>query len=174
MSHHAPAGMDPELAAILPAITGTAGEFRHRQHIHLTFWAIRQYGMPAAAGKICTWLRHITVYANAPQKYNQTVSRAWVELVAHHVSTDPDCADFAAFAARNPMLLDKRLLSRHYRSVTLASTRARQDWVEPDLTPFPWTSQGNAGTRSVTQRQDAIHNDGYNISPAPPGSERHI
>jgi hypothetical protein len=140
MSHHTPAGLDPELAAVLPAITGAAGEFRHRQHIHLTFWAIRQYGMPAAAGKVCDWIRHITVYANAPQKYNHTISRAWVELVAHHVGADPDCADFETFAARNPLLLDKRLLSRHYRSATLAGPQARRHWVEPDLTPFPWAA----------------------------------
>lgn len=140
MSHHTPADLDPELAAVLPAITGAAGESRHRQHIHLTFWAIRQYGMPTAAGKVCGWIRHITVYANAPQKYNHTISRAWVELVAHHVSVDPDCADFETFAARNPLLLDKRLLGRHYRSATLAGPRARQHWVEPDLTPFPWAA----------------------------------
>lgn len=147
MSHHPHEAADPELAAMLPVITGTAGaegggtegagEFRHRQHIHLAFLAVRQYGMPTATDRICSWIRHMTVYANAPQKYNHTVSRAWVELVAHHVSADPDCADFDSFAVRYPPLLDKRLLGRHYRSATLASTRARQDWVEPDLAPFP-------------------------------------
>jgi hypothetical protein len=44
-----------------------------------------------------------------------------VELVAHHVAADPDCADFGVFADRNPALLDKRLLGRHYRSSTLAA-----------------------------------------------------
>ena len=32
----------------------------------------------------------------------------------------------------------KRLLTRHYRSSTLASEQARTGWVEPDLAPFPW------------------------------------
>lgn len=129
---------DPELAAILPGITGPGGQFRHRQHINLAYYAIRRYGMPEAIGKVCGWIRNLTAYERAPQKYHYTVSRAWVELVAHHVAADPGCPDFGAFADRNPALLDKRLLSRHYRSSTLAAGPARSGWVEPDLLPFPW------------------------------------
>jgi hypothetical protein len=97
--------------------------------------------MPDAIGTICGWIRQIAGYERAPQKYHHTVSRAWVELVAHHVAADPDCADFDAFADRNPALLDKRLLGRHYRSSTLAAGPARDGWVEPDLRPFPWPGQ---------------------------------
>jgi hypothetical protein len=155
LPHQTPAGphgaVDPELAAILPAITGPAGQFRHRQHINLAFLAVQRYGMPAATGKVCTWIRRIAAYERAPQKYHHTVSRAWVEIVAHHVGTDPDSpdypdgGDFDRFVGRNPALLDKRLLSQHYRSATLASGPARDGWVEPDLLPFPWSAQGAAG-----------------------------
>jgi hypothetical protein len=131
---------DPELAAILPGITGPGGQFRHREHINLAFLAVRRYGMPAAIGVICTWIRQIAAYERAPQKYHHTVSQAWVELVAHHVAADPGCTDFEAFASRNPALLDKRLLGRHYQSSTLAAQQARHDWVEPDLLPFPWSA----------------------------------
>jgi len=134
---------DAELAAILPEITGPGGQFRHRQHIHLAFLAVRRYGMPEATARICDWIRHIAAYERAPQKYHHTVSRAWVEIVAHHVGADPDCADFDTFAGRHPALLDKRLLGRHYRSSTLAAGPARSGWVEPDLVPFPWSAQGS-------------------------------
>jgi hypothetical protein len=151
--HHLPNLADPELAAILPAITGPTGEFRHRQHIHLAFWAVRRYGMPDAIERVCEWIRHMAAYQRAPQKYHHTVSRAWMELVAHHVTGDrlsgipagthppSGDADFDAFTGRHPALLDKRLLSRHYRSATLASGPARRGWVEPDLAPFPWSGQ---------------------------------
>jgi hypothetical protein len=46
--------------------------------------------------------------------------------------------DFDTFAARNAPLLDKRLLTRFYRPATLAGSRSRTEWVEPDLAPFPW------------------------------------
>jgi hypothetical protein len=130
---------DAELAAILPEVTGPSGQFRHRQHIHLAFLAVRRYGMPEATTRICEWIQRIAAYERAPQKYHHTVSRAWVEIVAHHVDDDPDCTDFGTFAARHPALLDKRLLTRHYRSSTLAAAPARRDWVEPDLLPFPWS-----------------------------------
>jgi hypothetical protein len=145
MPHHGPP--DAELAAILPAITGPGGQFRHRQHVNLAFLAVRRYGMPEATDRICTWIRHIAGYerapgaTGAPQKYHHTVSRAWVEIVAHHVQADPDCAGFDACAGRHPALMDKRLLSRHYRSATLAGEPARRGWVEPDLLPFPWSAQ---------------------------------
>ena len=141
--HHSAAGhhgvADPELPAILAAISEPTGEFRHRQHVNLAFLAVRRYGMPEATGKICAWIRQIAGYERAPQKYHHTVSRAWVELVAHHVAADLECSDFDDFADRNPALLDKRLLSRHYRSSTLAARPARSGWVEPDLVPFPWS-----------------------------------
>jgi len=145
--HEAAAGShgsaDAELAEILPGITGPSGQFRHRQHINLAFMAVRRYGVPEATGRICDWIQRIAAYQRAPQKYHHTVSRAWVEIVAYHVDADPDCADFDTFATRNPALLDKRLLSRHYRSSTLAADAARRGWVEPDLAPFPWTAQGS-------------------------------
>ncbi len=130
-----------ELTALLPEITGPSGRFRHRQHIHLAFLAVRRYGMPEATARICDWIQHIAAYERAPQKYHHTVSRAWVENVAHHATADPDCADFGIFADRHPALLDKRLLARHYRSSTLAAAPARIGWVEPDLLPFPWRSR---------------------------------
>jgi hypothetical protein len=138
MSHpHGPA--DADLAAIWPEITGADEDFGHRQHINLAFLAVRRYGMPEAITRICDWIQHIAAYARAPQKYHYTVSRAWVEIVAYHIEADPGCADFGTFAVRHSGLLDKRLLSRHYRSSTLAAPTARHGWVEPDLLPFPWS-----------------------------------
>ena len=116
----------------------SADAFGHRQHVHLTWLAVRRAGMPAAVTVVSEGIRRTARYAGAPQKYHVTVSRAWVELVAHHTGEDPT-PDFSAFTGRNPELLDKRLLTRFYRSTTLADVRARSGWVEPDLAPFPWT-----------------------------------
>jgi hypothetical protein len=148
-SHAHQRGADPELEAILREIIGPDGGFRHRQHINLAFLAVRRYGMPGAVDKVCAWIRAIAAAEGASRKYHHTVSRAWVELVAHHALADAGAEDrhgrdgredFDAFVRRHPALLDKRLLSRHYRSTTLASERARHGWAEPDLVPFPWAA----------------------------------
>lgn len=124
---------------LMAEVMSSADTFGHREHVHLTWLAVRRAGMPAAVPVVSEGIRRTARYAGAPQKYHVTVSRAWVELVAHHVAEDP-IPDFGAFAGNNPELLDKRLLTRFYRSTTLAAARARTGWVEPDLAPFPWTA----------------------------------
>jgi hypothetical protein len=130
--------MPAELAEILAEVALPGGAFRHRQHIHLAFITVRRHGSSRAAELISRWIRHIAAYERAPQKFNATVTRAWTEIVAHHVSADPSATDFETFAGRNPALLDKRLLARHYSSAVLASPAARAGWITPDVEPFPW------------------------------------
>jgi hypothetical protein len=122
---------------LMAEATAAAGTFGHREHVHLTWLAVRRVGMPAAIALVSAGIQRTARYAGAPQKYHVTISRAWVELVAHHTAEREE-PDFAAFADRNPALFDKRLLTRFYRSMTLASAGARRAWVEPDLAPFPW------------------------------------
>ncbi|SOB81141.1 hypothetical protein [Streptomyces sp. 1331.2] len=139
------------------AMTG-AERFGHRQHVRLTWLAVRRHGVDAALGLITDGIRRTAAKAGAPQKFHVTMTRAWVELVAHHLAAHhadaaPDFAEieeieeidgfneFDGFADRHPDLLDKELLARHYRPATLASEQARTAWVEPDLTPFPWADQ---------------------------------
>jgi hypothetical protein len=130
--------MPPELAAVLAEIVPPGGEFRHREHIHLAFLAVQRHGAARAADVMARWITHIAAYERAPQKFNATVTRAWTEMVAHHVASCPPGADFASFAGSNPPLFDKRLLARHYSARLLASPAARAGWVEPDLAGFPW------------------------------------
>ncbi len=122
---------------LMAEVMAGAGRFGHREHVHLTWLAVRRLGVPAAIGLVSDGIRRTARYAGAPQKYHATVSRAWVEIIGYHVAADDGAADFAAFIAGNPALLSKRLLSRHYSSAMLASPRARAGWAEPDLAPFP-------------------------------------
>lgn len=120
-------------------VTGSAPRFGHREHVHLTWLAVRRCGRAAAIDLVSQGIQRTARYAGAPQKYHATISRAWVELIAHHVAED-GTSDFDAFVAGNTALLDKRLLSRFYRSSTLAGPPARAGWVEPDRAPFPWVA----------------------------------
>lgn len=122
---------------LLSEVLSTAPRFGHRQHVHLTWLAVRRCGMPEAIELISSGIQRTARYAGAPQKYHETVSRVWVEAVAFHVEeTGGD--DFDAFVAHHPALLDKRLLTRWYEPSTLAG--AKQTWAEPDRAPFPWVA----------------------------------
>ena len=133
---------NPGFAELMQEVMAGAEHFGHRRHVQLTWLAVRRHGTATAIDLVSAGIQRTARYAGAPQKYHATVSRAWVELVGHHV-TQQDGASwqddgFEAFAERHPALLDKRLLARHYRSATLAGEQARTGWVEPDLAPFPW------------------------------------
>ena len=135
------ATLPAELAAALAEVVPPGGAFRHREHIHLAYLAVQRHGANLAAGVVSGWIRRLAAYQRAPQKYNATVTRAWTEIVAHHMAAAPAAGDFASFADRYPALLDKRLLARHYTARTLASPTARTGWADPDLVPFPWRSR---------------------------------
>jgi hypothetical protein len=110
--------------------------FGHREHVQLAFAAVRAHGMPEAVEHVCAAIKQMAAYNRVPAKYHHTVSRAWVEIVAHHGAAD--AADFDQFIGNNPRLLDKRLLSSHYSNAALSAVAARNGWMEPDLEPFPW------------------------------------
>ncbi len=122
---------------LMSEVLATSPRFGHRQHVQLTWLAVCRYGTADAIGLISDGIRSTARYAGAPQKYHATISRAWVELVGHHTDAS-DAIDFDTFAERNAALLDKRLLSRFYRSSTLDGAEAKTGWVAPDLAPFPW------------------------------------
>jgi len=123
---------------LMKQVTADRPRFGHREHVHLSWLAVRRYGTTDACRLVSDGIRRTARYAGAPQKYHSTVSRAWIELIAYHVA-EHDIADFDAFTARSPALLDKRLLLRFYEPSTLASPGARTGWVEPDRAPFPRT-----------------------------------
>ena len=137
---HDQTAMPAELAATLAEIVPPGGAFRHREHIHLADIAVQRFGPGRATVVVAGWVKQLAAYHRAPQKFHATVTRAWVEIVAHHMAADPSAGDFASFADRYPPLLDKRLLTRHYSSRALASPAARTSWLEPDLAAFPWAS----------------------------------
>ena len=145
MTTHGPApraGSGALFDALMAEAMAGASRFGHREHVHLTWLAVRRCGVAAAVGVVSDGIQRTARYAGAPQKYHATVSRAWVELVGHHAA-ERDEQDFAAFATHHPALLDKRLLTRFYRPATLASPQAKTAWIEPDLTPFPWQAPGD-------------------------------
>ena len=126
---------------LMGEVMSGAERFGHRQHVHLTWLAVRRCGTVAAIRLVSDGIQGLARYAGAPQKYNATVSRAWVELVGHHAGQS-NTADFNAFTDQHPALLNKKLLSHFYSSPTLAGITARTSWVEPDLAPFPWQHRG--------------------------------
>jgi hypothetical protein len=141
---------------LMAEVMAAAQRFGHREHVHLTWLAVRRFGVSVATSLVSSGIQRTARYAGAPQKYHATVSRAWVELIGHHVA---ECGedDFATFADHHPALLGKRLLTRFYRAGTLASPQARTGWVEPDLAPFPWQEADRRQKQARAAAADRRH-----------------
>ncbi|MEU2632600.1 hypothetical protein, partial [Kitasatospora sp. NPDC007106] len=54
---------------LMDEVMATADRFGHRQHVHLTWLAVRRHGTAAAVDLIGDGIRRTARYAGVPQKY---------------------------------------------------------------------------------------------------------
>ena len=72
----------------------------------------------------------------ARTKFHETLTRAWV-LAVQHFMNRASTTSAADFIAKNPELLDSKIMLTHYSASVLFSADARASFVEPDLDPIP-------------------------------------
>ncbi|HEU0026236.1 MAG TPA: hypothetical protein VFQ25_03900 [Ktedonobacterales bacterium] len=111
--------------------------FHHRDHLRLAWYLIRERGLDEATRSIAAGIQRFAAQHGHPEKYHETLTRFWVRVTGHHVKARPDIADFDAFLAAFPPLLDTSLPYQHWRRETMMSQAARARWVEPDLCGLP-------------------------------------
>lgn len=111
--------------------------FRHREHLRLAWVYLRESDLDTAEARVGNGIRRYAEYSGAARKYHETLSRAWVRIVALAMAETPDAAGFDDLLTARPHLLDKKLPLKHYSPARLWNDAARERWVEPDLRPFP-------------------------------------
>lgn len=132
--------MSPQDAAFVAAFEAAAipsAQFHHRQHIHLAWLYIRRHGTAEGARRVAHGIRRFAAAHGATTLYHETITRAWLLLVAAAIRRHPSIDCFDAFVDANPGLLDKETPYVFYRRETLMSDAARAMWVEPDRLPLP-------------------------------------
>ncbi len=121
---------------ILQGILDARGGFGHREHLELAWSYLRLYSFDQAAQGMVAAIRHVAALHGADRKYHETMTRAWLHFVAVHVERW-GASSFEEFLARNPDLLDSKLIGHFYSRELLNSQRARAAWTSPDLRPLP-------------------------------------
>lgn len=127
---------DDEFLAALDRCEFGPHEFPHRAHLRLAHVSVRHHRAAGGEAHVCNAIRRLAAAHGHASKYNATLSRAWVRVVAHCMAARPGL-DFDALLAAHPFLLDKHILLTHYSRATLFGPQARESWVEPDLLPLP-------------------------------------
>ena len=120
----------PELARFLRCEI-VPSEFPHREHVHIAFEMLKRHDFPETVLHFSRTLRAMAHKAGRPEAFHQTVTIAFLSLIAERMESG-GAADFADFARANPDLLEKSLLSRWYGAERLASAAARRTFLLPD------------------------------------------
>jgi hypothetical protein len=108
-----------------------ATSFPHREHVRMAFEMLRRHDFAETVLQFSRALRAMAQQAGKPQAFHQTLTIAFLSLIAERLE-EGSWEDFAAFARDNPELLDKGALARWYRPERLASERARRTFVLPE------------------------------------------
>lgn len=114
-------------------------EFRHADHIRLAWIYVRRYGARQAEERIAETIRRFAISRGDESKYHETVTRAWLRLVAAALKLTPGMTAFDEFLGNHGWLLDRSALSAFYSSVRLSGEIARRGWADPDRMSLPYS-----------------------------------
>jgi hypothetical protein len=111
--------------------------FSHEAHLRLAWIHIQKYGVDDAIENVSTQLKRYTAHVNAADKFNKTITMAAVYAVHHFMQKTPS-GDFFSFIGVNPQLKYqfKSLIQSHYSAAIFTLPAAKNEFLQPDLSPF--------------------------------------
>lgn len=122
---------DDEFIRAFEHATLPAGEFNHAAHVRAGWWYLRHHPIGVAIDRFSQALRLFAAAQGATTKYHETMTVAWMLLLAERLHRSGNL-DWPAFAAAHPELFARpSLLLRYYSAETLASEEARAGFVMP-------------------------------------------
>ncbi len=106
--------------------------FRHGDHLRLAWIQLHTKPFEEALTLVREGIRRYAKHQGADRKFHETVTTAWVKLLATHPETS-----FAEFITNNEHRLNLALLYRFWTPAVLDSEAARTSWIPPDKEPLP-------------------------------------
>lgn len=109
--------------------------FHHADHVRLAFAYLREYPALSALERFSTALKRFAALHGKTQLYNETVTWAYIFLVAERIARSGVAQlHWDRFAENNPDLLVWKggILTRYYQDATLKSDLARRTFIFPD------------------------------------------
>ena len=112
--------------------------FTHRDHVRLAYSCLTGSDVDAACDTVkASLLRYLDHHGVDPEKYHETLTRAWLLAVRHFMAITPPARSAEEFLRKQPRLLESRIMLKHYSRERLFSTDARRGFLEPDRLPIP-------------------------------------
>lgn len=132
-----------DLVRRFTARTLPKAEWTHEVHLRVGLWHIARYGPDEALARLRDGIRRLNDAHGTPNTaaggYHETITRAYVTLLAGFLARCPDELSLDDKAARLGAsgLTARDVLLRHYSPERLFTPEARAGWVEPDRAPLP-------------------------------------
>lgn len=104
--------------------------FNHAEHVRVAFDLLRKYDFIDAAAIYAKGIRAIATNAGVPQKFNLTITYAFMSLIAERLALSP-APEFEVFVSANRDLMSKTLLEKWYGSERLHTDLARAVFLLP-------------------------------------------
>lgn len=113
--------------------------FRHEHHMRTAWLLLRREPLGKVAAEVRQGIGAIAAAHRAHDLYHETITQAFLHLVAAAIHGAPPGEDWRGFRGRNPELMawPSPLLARHYSQRLLVSDQARHTFAAPDLSPLP-------------------------------------
>ena len=123
-----------KVARSFEACETPAGNFRHQDHLTVAVWYLQTMEVQAATDRMRTSLfRFLDHHKVDRQKYHETLTVFWVEMVARCLASANAEASLSERCSRvHATLGDKDLVLEFYSNEVLWSEPARNSFVKPD------------------------------------------
>ncbi len=119
-------------------------EWRHRAHLKVAYLYLRELPFDDALAKVRKNIQRYNAATNTPEElergYHETITVSWMRLIQSALDERGPAASADEFVEREAEVLSKDALLKFYSRDCLFSWRAKADFVEPNLTPFPITA----------------------------------
>jgi len=131
---------DREFLAAFRAQAISSTDWTHRAHVRAAYLHLCELPFEAAMDAMRDGIKKLNKshgLVETPERgYHETLTRAWLTVIAATIRSRGRADTFEAFAAQHPHLLCSTLL-RVFYSPQGMPPQARYGFVEPDLTALP-------------------------------------
>jgi hypothetical protein len=122
---------DADFLARLEAGTLPPAEFDHRGHLRAGFLYLRRHDFPDACVAMKRAIREFAARLGKQTLYHETVTIAYLALIAERLADEPPELGFETFLGRYPELTSGEYFRRYYPAGELDRPEARATFVLP-------------------------------------------
>lgn len=111
--------------------------FNHEAHLRLAWIQIGEFGLEQAQINTQNLLQKFVKHLGAQEKYHKTLTITAVNIVNQFMANQTS-ETFEEFISEFPQLKNnfKKLIENHYSFDIIESTKAKSEYLKPDLVPF--------------------------------------